>query len=230
MTAIVGSHCHGDRSAPDDIFLQWRWTSKPFISYKQAWKASAPGLAPQGSGPVPHKAGTCCSPTSHLRGSPGGSWRSSAQRRYPWGSSKSTAASRAYRASPRGRTAPALRGLCRSAQPAGPGCRHLPQPRAHLAFLLFHFPFSNLVQEKAHPEPPKQRAAAPHSSGVAQRCRIGPWGEGERAGQDKGLTLFIVRINVGVFNAGSLTPSLRRASLARRGQAAFSSPAAPKRG
>lgn len=94
----------------------------------------------------------------------------------------------------------------------------------------FFFPFSILLQEKALPKPPKQRAAAPCSSGVAQRCRIGPWGEGEQAGQDKGLTLFIVRINVGVFNAGSLTPSPRRASLARRGQAAFSSPAAPKRG
>lgn len=35
--------------------------------------------------------------------------------------------------------------------------------------------------------------------GVTQQCRIGPQGEEERAGQDKGLTLLIVCTNVGVF-------------------------------
>lgn len=137
------------------------------------------------------------------------------------------ATSQAYWATPRGRTAPALLGFVAvpSQQVLAAGISHNPGLTS-LFSPSFFFPFSILLQEKALPKPPKQRAAAPRSSGVAQRCRIGPWGEGERAGQDKGLTLFIVRINVGVFNAGSLTPSPRRASLAQRGQAAFSSPAA----
>lgn len=40
---------------------------------------------------------------------------------------------------------------------------------------------------------------SPPFGGVTQQCRISPWGEEERAGQDKGLMLLIVCRNVGVF-------------------------------